>query len=85
MSPDTKKKLLWIVAGELITGVIAMGFGWYARGPDPMSEQMRMCSAVTDCMAVHPNKIDMTFSCGNALYKLKEAHDTAKAQKAKEK
>lgn len=82
MSPESKKKLLWIIAGALIEGVVMTAFGWNMRGPDPLSDEMRMCSAVTDCIAAHPTKIDMTLSCGNALYKLKAEHDRSKAMQA---
>lgn len=79
MNPELKKRIAFAVVEALVAGAIGLGFGWYVRGQDPMSEQMRMCSAVTDCMSAHPNKLDMSLSCGNALYKLKAAHDKAKS------
>ncbi|MCX6714954.1 MAG: hypothetical protein NTX72_04005 [Candidatus Uhrbacteria bacterium] len=82
MNPEWKKRITFAVVEAIIAGAIGLGFGWYARGMDPMTEQMRMCSAVTDCMSAHPTKVDMTLSCGNALYKLKAAHDKAKQKEA---
>lgn len=82
MNQELKKRIVFVVVEAIVAGAIGLAFGWYARGIDPMTEQMRMCSAVTDCMSAHPNKLDMTLSCGNALYKLKAAHDKAKLMEA---
>lgn len=78
MNQELKKRIALVIAAVAVIA-IGFGFGWYLRGLNPMTEQMRLCAAVTDCMSAHPNKLDMTLSCGNALYKLKAAHDKAKS------